>query len=990
MMLSISSNEFRDFYRALWDRDPFPWQERVATHTATGGRWPAGIALPTGSGKTSCLEIALFSLVCQAARLPSERTAPRRIFFVIDRRVVVDEAHEHAVRIARALLSSHDDILVRVAENLKELSLSDVPLTVHRMRGGTLRDMVWARNPAQAAIILSTVDQIGSRMFFRGYGVSRRMAPIHAALTANDSLVLLDEAHCARPFASALSAIERYRTWGERPISLPFQHVVLSATLPSDLQSDSEGLSADDREHAVLGPRLRASKPARIQIAKNARGENSRDRLAEALADEGRSMIARGRKTVAIMVNRVHTARLIRDRLRDAPELDVLMMTGRMRSLDRDAVLRDWKSAINVLETGRLPARPLLLVATQCLEVGANLSFDGLVTECASLDALRQRFGRLNRFPERASSCSCEAVIMIEPASAKDSDDDPIYGASLARTWKWLESIAVDEVVDFGIDAMGEHVAEHGDSIATLFAPAEDPPSLLPAYLDFWVQTSPRPAPDPDPAVFLHGVEHASASVEICWRVDLARENVKHWVEIVSMIPPTPGEMLEVPLWIARSWMSARPSATNDLSDLEIAPPDNVERSSRSLPQMLRWQGSRESSVLSSPSDIRPGDVLVLPAAESLSFRLLEIEDRWGGLGHFHVRSDGLPRVDLAESSFAEARDLPVLRVTEGAVSMWGSDISDRLNQFFKVHDEITDRDTDNLLEILRAIVDEVQDDRVKAVLRALLDTWKTVAIHPHPAGGVVLKGRRRLSTQALPPVEDVQVDGDEFDTSRSTTTLPLDVHLRDVERRSLDLAIACGLPRELAETIALSGRLHDIGKADVRFQLMLHRGDEWAAAGAELLAKSPDVPLFGQVARRIQREIGLPDGFRHELVSVRLAEASEVLMRLAGDSTELMLHLVASHHGYCRPFAPVVLDQSPVEVAFNLDQVELRASSATGLERVDSGVTTRFWRLVRRYGWWGLAFLEAIMRLADHLESERRERQPTLAADHDSETVAS
>jgi len=74
------------------------------------------------------------------------------------------------------------------------------------MRGGVVREDEWVDNPAQPAVITSTVDQIGSRLLFRGYGPGRLCQSVHAALVGCDSLILLDEAHCAVPFMQTAHA----------------------------------------------------------------------------------------------------------------------------------------------------------------------------------------------------------------------------------------------------------------------------------------------------------------------------------------------------------------------------------------------------------------------------------------------------------------------------------------------------------------------------------------------------------------------------------------------------------------------------------------------------------------------------------------------------------------------------------------------------------------------------------------------------------------
>ena len=1029
---------FVDFFTAMWNKRPFCWQKDLAKRVlereevsvdspsvatssgvdeVTPSSWPDAIALPTASGKTACMDVALFALAAQASRLHSGQpiTAPRRVFFVVDRRVIVDEAHERALCLAEKLRQARDGTLKAVADDLRRIAHGattgfedERPLAVHALRGGMYRSEAWARNPLQPTIVASTVDQIGSRLLFRAYGRGAGTWPIYAGLVANDSLILLDEAHCAQPFLQTLQAVRRYRTWAHEPLRRCFHPVVMSATPPPGMNDVFRDTSDDGRnpDHP-LGRRQLAGKPAALHRVPDAKGDDASGAFSTALARSARGLLGSGRRAVVVFANRVATARETHRRLREQEDVEAILLTGRMRPVDKDAVaerLRGLDLHSN-RAAGRRLERPVVVVATQTLEVGADLDFDGLVTECASLDALRQRFGRLNRMG-RNIEARAEILVRADQAKpARGAENDPVYGEALTRTWKWLDERKNEAgEVDFGIAHLDRLLAE-GDShrvacgaaarcaLADLDAPSADAPVMLPAHVDCWAQTAPEPRPSPDVAHLLHGPREGVPDVQVCWRadIDLAGADTRDdAIESLTLCPPGSSETLAVPIGVFKRWLAGKDADdfSADVEGVRAADPpgedsEGVEGSNLANRRILRWRGAgtRREDVTSDPDSIRPGDVIVIPSTHPGP------HDRLGDLPP--EASDSPATLDVGDAAHRLARAKPILRLHPALVDAWPDSVAAKATARSLLTDlsQKYEDDPREVAEELHGLLTELSKaealpdgwdwlPRAAKELRAEFPTLAALRRECRLVGDrcLILAGRRRVKELA----HEAAVFSDEDDAAASGIShrdgrpVPLRTHLPGVEAFARRHAAGCGLPDELAAAVARAGLLHDLGKADPRFQAMLRGGSPWAAG--EILAKSARMPRTPAARERARAASGYPAGGRHELLSVRLAEAAPALLPEDDEMRDLVLHLVASHHGHCRPFAPVVADDEPVSVEFTLCGHRMHWSGPTGLERLDSGVADRYWRLTRRYGWWGLAWLEALLRLADWRRSEWEE----------------
>ena len=979
--MQLRPADFAHYFRVIHCHDPFPWQQALVDRLAADDRWPPVLDLPTGAGKTATLDVAVFHL---ALRVDTPWDAALRIALVVDRRLVVDDAFERATRIARGLAEPPSDaatgsaVVREVARRLRHLAGGGdaAPLVACRLRGGAPLEHDWARTPTQPTILCSTVDQVGSRLLFRGYGVSNRMRPVHAGLLGEDSLILLDEAHLSEPFRTTLADV---REVGHARV----RAALLSAT-PGTVGESCFSLTRHDREHRILKSRLEAAKPACLM-------KPIRKPPAGAFADEARAMADRLHRggvscpAVGIVVNRVDLAREIFTDLNGAAAAtyECLLMIGRSRAVDRDRIV-DKLKPYRTDAPGRSETGQIFVVATQCMEVGVDLDLDGLVTQAAPLDALRQRFGRLNR---AGRDVPAEGAILVTAEDVAKKADDPVYEDRIRTTWEALTRIAEDGQLDFGVTALERRLNEAAVDAAELAAPRAQAPVVMPAYLDLWSHTSPPPANDPEVGLFLHGAERAAADVSLVWRGDLSASDLADGSgvdlkTILEMVPPRTTEMVEVPIWSAAAWLSGRRAARSArIADVPARHEPTASDGGEGK-IAFRWAGRDDPRTgLVSSADLRPGDVLVVPA-------------QYGGCDDFGWNPDSPdPVADGADEAALPYRHRRyAVRVTRDVVrtdAQWahvvgvlqaadGADGLDLVESLLDAlpaaeapdaEDETPDGDPPRPRNVRKSLesLRDARGGRIAQILYARGHEKGALLIAPHGLKGVA--------------GEDAPAPVTEDDTLSRTSQRPgqpvtLDDHASEVVAQVECFTRTLGLQEQreqVAEDLRTAAFLHDAGKADTRFQTLLSGGDWWNLPDGPVMAKSGNPSPPGAWERA-----DLPDRWRHEALSVRLALAHP---RFAdAHDPELVLWLIGTHHGLGRPFfgfADAADDASVPDVRCCLGVAAWQPGAGPGPQSLAFDFHGHDWaamfdRLKRRYGIWGLARLETILRLADHRASER------------------
>lgn len=876
-----SDADASELFRKLTGHRPMRWQLRLLRRLLAGDI-PQAVDLPTGLGKTAVMALWLI-----ARAFPASGTVlPRRLVYVVDRRAVVDQATKEAARLVAALAPDGACALVR--ELREGLGLAaGATLPVATLRGALADRHEWLRDPAAAAIIVGTVDMIGSRLLFEGYGVSRRMRPLHAGLLGLDTLVVLDEAHLVPPFEALLRQVAAeeslYGAAGDGPPVRRLRLMPLSATMRG---GGGFGLEPEDAGDEVAQRRIGASKTLHARDSGIARRD-----LAKQLAERAwqRATKGGGASRVIVFCDRREDAGKVAAELRGRPGKPACaLLVGERRVRERQGVA-DWieQHGFQPGAATALPG-PAFLIATSAGEVGIDVDAEHMVADLVEWERTVQRLGRVNRRGEGDAQIDLLHAQPDKPNAPTDRERRAAASAELVAR--------LPEKPGGGRDASpGALIALKADAAAAaLLAAATTPPPLRPALtralVDAWSLTSlEEHTGRPEIGPWLRGWEDDEPQATLIWRRFLPWRlgETPRKAEVDGFFehaPPEREEQLEAPVRHALEVLRERAGS------LLAAEPQR-----ESEPAVL---------VLSSSLALEEGltlarlrDFDAKQAVRRLADRTLVVAGTLGGLS-----ADGLLDKDAAgEAATAQgepAEERPAALMTlDGAAGM----AKERL-----------------------LILCQMPGVRPEAVPEG----WTQA--HAWPA-------RRGEDGE---PVEEIGIWTSEAGRAEPALTRAQAQSLAD----HTDAVIACaaalaahlGLDQPHRAMLLAAARLHDAGKVSPIWQ---------DAFGAPKEGRP-----YGKTAARWINH-ALLDGYRHEFGSLDKAAADPDLRALPPELQDLALHLIVAHHGFGRP---LIRHGGEVE----------RAGEAA----------LRFARLQRRWGPWGLAWWEALLRAADAEASRRHD----------------
>jgi CRISPR-associated endonuclease/helicase Cas3 len=860
---------------------------------------------------------------------------PRRLVYVVDRRTVVDQATDIAEALRSALKGAAPGTPAReVRAALERLCLDPAeeasPLAISTLRGEHADNGHWRADPARPAIIVGTVDMIGSRLLFSGYGVSRKMRPMHAGLLGQDALIVHDEAHLSPSFGWLIRQIRSVQDGAKEP--RPIAVMDLSATQRKERGVREPGstfaLTPEEEAEAEVKRRLGASKTLRLVPL------GSGGALAEAVAAQldALEIDHPEAKRVIVYVRRPKDAAAIAEKLSSRIGAGrTAVLTGTIRGYERDQMadpgiaLDDIPSADARRRTeifrgfratpGRTPpAATEYLVATSAGEVGVDLDADHMIADLATLDAMIQRLGRVNRLGGGAAKVA--VIVPAEPAER------------LAATCKALQSLpSVDGGLDVSPRALRSLVEGLGaDGAARCFAEAPRLLNLTDILLDGWALTHIETLPGRHKVDrWLHGVSSEPPSTYVAWRAEVD--------DVVEADDPQSASRTV----FAKHPLLAREHVRG--SSVQVF--EVLRQIAKRVPKPnARRLGEREVVALSpggAPEIIRLDELLRKEGLDRLRETTVVLPPDAGGLSVLGMLAEDAktPAADVADIPRGKRLDVGVGQPERLRVLL-------RLDEPEEVwRAKLIGPEAETWLDLdgaatFRKAIGAVRRHPLLPDMRAMAEKARVVLKRDDEGNEtrVLLLLTRRGSPDA----------SEETQETAAREPVELDPHNRDVGAEAVRLATLVNLAAPLCGALSLAGERHDTGKLRPGWQ---------KAIGNALPPGNPAEWIPWAKSNRRGFDDSECGDYRHEFGSLREAAADDALK--AHPERDLILHLIAAHHGWARPH----FEAQHFDIAEDVGWGENEAVAADAMRR--------YARLQRRFGRWGLAWLEALLRAADH-----------------------
>lgn len=917
---SITREEFGEFFAALnGGYDPFSWQEEVLDHICEHGVWPERINAPTGSGKSSVVDIHLFANALAA--VGAAPRVPRRLCVTVGRRALVDSQATRADKILGDLKDALDDesgepgILRRVAEALQSFQTRNddkrsIPFEIGHIRGELSNRNLPVTDISACAIIAATPDMYGSRALFRGYGSTKAARPRETALLTMDTVMVLDEAHMNRQL---LHTTQRIAELQEREVNLgvPTLQVVETTATPSTEDSDSTTLGVDiealdkpnDKE---LRERVYSHKELVLRPIDKWDGKPGNSPTVNAAVDAIKKFLAHREAgggseeahTIGCIVNHVRTAIAIKEALVNNKVLEkakeVQLLVGRMRPYDLENLQNNYRK----LFTTEGDKSVKVVVATQTLEVGIDVDFADLVTELAPASSLAQRFGRVNRLDHRTDS----KVVVIEPASGDSvkKDAPPYKAVDLSNAYGWLEALNGAENPSVNPAAMVKNPPVQSSPERLLYQRLE-----WPDLLEF-SRTDENPYDEPDLDLWLHDSLDAETAMGGVIVRDNLPSNTSAAMEILktSYFAPSNLETFPANLKILQEILDYQ-------DEHGVKPRKFLYRQG----EISLWQDADHGDE--NNQALAPGDVLILDMG-SIPFTNQGIA----------VTQRELP------SKKDELKAVPFLDDAELYVYEKCADREKDFGEYLGLSPEevaelLDTQSTDGKKRIASELTTEAEDGQE-------VISWYAI----------VTNETEKKSVEGSDIAQELVLDG----------PVLLDDHQNDVAERTRQLAENLGLAPEFSEALELAAKYHDEGKRDLRFQQMLGADPE-----ADALAKSGHRSVAE--AYRARSRSALPRGWRHEQLSALMVAASP---EKVGEHRDLVLRIIGCSHGHGRfsfaHDAGFLLKEGYLPEGTDYEALKEQATRLFNVGCWDNLME----QTSRTYGPYATAYLEAVERAAD------------------------